>query len=229
MLQGVLSGRVSLPTNSRFLCASTCLRHGETLEFQRYRRWTMRWLWREVVFIPQGEPGRNATIESFNDLWQERVLRRHTCPSLARLRKVNERFLRYYQYKKPHRGLTQKDHGTRFPGILRESLWESLKQISEGFDPEHYVDARGCLNIPVAKGKVSFIRKVNILGKVEINGVQYFIRKKLEGQYIVATIFTRRKKLVIKHDGKTIKTFSFHVKGHIIDPFLKDKKKRQNL
>ncbi len=52
-----------------------------------------------VVFIPQGEPGRNATVESFNDLWQERVLRRHTCPTLARLKRVNKRFLRYYHYK----------------------------------------------------------------------------------------------------------------------------------
>ncbi len=58
---------------------------------------------------------------------------------------------------------------------------------------------------------------------------KYFIRKKLEGQYIVATIFTQRKKLVVKHEGKTIKTFPFPIKGHIIDPLLKDKKKRQIL
>lgn len=182
-----------------------------------------------VVFIPQGEPGRNATVESFNDLWQERVLRRHRCLSLARLKKVNERFLRYYQYKKPHRGLTQKDHGTRFPGVLRDSLWESLKQIPIGFNLEPYLDARGCLDIPVAKGNISFIRKVGTHGKVEINGNQYFIRKKLEGQYLVATIFTQHKKLVVKHEGKTIKTFSFPIKGHIIDSLRKDKKKRQTL
>ncbi|OOP56661.1 MAG: hypothetical protein AYP45_07865 [Candidatus Brocadia carolinensis] len=182
-----------------------------------------------MVFIPQGEPGRNATVESFHDLWQERVLRRHTCPSLARLRKVNERFLLYYQYKKPHRGLTQKNHGARFPGIHRDSLWESLKHTPVGFNLEPYLNAQGCLNIPVAKGKVSFIRKVDTHGKVEINGVEYFIRKKLEGQYIVATVFTQRKNLVVKHEGKTIKTFSFPIKGHIIDPLLKDKKKRQTL
>ena len=181
----------------------------------------------QVVFIPQGEPGRNATIESFNDLWQERVLRRHTCLSLARLRKVNERFLRYYQYQKPHRGLTQKEHSTRFPGILRDSLWESLKHVPIGFSLESYRDIRGGLDFPLAKGKVSFIRKVDAHGKVEINGAQYFIRKKLEGQYLVATIFTQHKNLVIKHENKTIKTFSFPIKGHIIDPLREDKKKQQ--
>ena len=40
-----------------------------------------------LVFIPQGEPGRNASIESFNALWQERVLHRHNCPTLNVLRK----------------------------------------------------------------------------------------------------------------------------------------------
>lgn len=45
-----------------------------------------------VVFIPQGEPGRNATVESFNNLWQERVLRRYTCPTLAVLRKSASNF-----------------------------------------------------------------------------------------------------------------------------------------
>ncbi|KAB2832188.1 MAG: hypothetical protein F9K48_10955 [Candidatus Brocadia sp.] len=108
-------------------------------------------------------------------------------------------------------------------------MWESLKHTPVGFNLEPYLNAQGCLNIPVAKGKVSFIRKVDTHGKVEINGVEYFIRKKLEGQYLVATIFTQRKKLVVKHEGKTIKTFSFPIKGHIIDPLLKDKKKRHTL
>ena len=179
-----------------------------------------------VVFIPQGEPGRNATVESFNDLWQERVLRRHTCPTLTRMRKINERFLWYYQYKKPHRSLTQKGHGTRFPGELRDQVWKSLKHLPGGFTLEPYTDAHGHLNLPIAKGKVSFVRKVDGHGTVEINGVQYFVRRKLEGQYVVATIFTHRKKLVVKHDNRVIKIFSFPIKGHIVDPVFLSKKKQ---
>ena len=49
-----------------------------------------------LVFIPQEEPGRNASVESFNALWQERVLRRHNCPTLIALKRTSERFLRYY-------------------------------------------------------------------------------------------------------------------------------------
>ncbi|MEB2309953.1 MAG: integrase core domain-containing protein [Candidatus Brocadiaceae bacterium] len=179
-----------------------------------------------VVFIPLGEPGRTATVESFNDLWQERVLRRHTCPTLARLRRVNERFLQYYQYEKPHRKLIQKEHGTRFPGVLRDNAWKFLNHLPKRFTLELYRDAQGRLSLPIAKGKISFVRKVDFHGKVEINGVPYFIRRKLEGQYVVTAILTQRKKMVVKHENKIIKTFSFPIKGHIIDSIVVRKKKR---
>ena len=36
------------------------------------------------------------------------------------------------------------------------------------------------------------IRKVDSHGRIDVNGTAYFIRKKLEGQYVVATISTHR-------------------------------------
>jgi hypothetical protein len=185
-----------------------------------------------LVFIPQGEPGRNASVESFNALWQERVLRRHTpacgrqaCPALTALKRKNEQFLRYYHYEKPHRSLTQKEHSTRYPGVLKDHLWKSLRHMPKGFNLEKYKDSNGPLNLPVAKGRVSFIRKIDSHGNIEVNRVTYFIRKKLEGQYVVATIFTHRKRLVVKQDNKIIKSFSFPIKGYIVSPLLPITKK----
>ncbi|MFH1701897.1 MAG: helix-turn-helix domain-containing protein [Nitrospirota bacterium] len=173
-----------------------------------------------LVFIPQGEPVRNASVESFNELWQERVLRRHTCPTLVSLRRTSERFSRYYHYKKPHRALTQKEHGTRFPGILRDQNWRYLRHCPKRFTLDAYIDSSGHLHFPIAKGKVSFNRKVDAHGKIEVNGSSYFIRRKLEGQYVVASIVTHRKRLVIKQGRKIIKSFPFPVEGHIIAPLL---------
>jgi hypothetical protein len=173
-----------------------------------------------LVFIPQGEPGRNALVESFNALWQERVLRRHTCHTLTALRRLSERFLHYYHYEKPHRRLTQREHGTRFPGIFRDRLWSSLRQLPHGFKLDAYKTARGHLNLPIARGKVSFIRKVDSHGRIEVNGSSYFVRRKLEGHYVVATIYTHRKRLVIKSDTKIIKSFSFPIKGRILSHLL---------
>jgi len=174
-----------------------------------------------LVFIPQGEPGRNAAVESFNALWQERVLQRHNCPTIIALRKTSKRFLRYYHYGKPHRRLTAKENGTRFPGILKDQIWKTLRHLPDGFSLEAHIDPKGNLNLPIARGKVSFTRKVDSHGRIDVNGFPYFIRKKLERQYVIATIFTHSKKLVIKHENKIIKSFTFPIKGHIINPVLK--------
>lgn len=179
-----------------------------------------------LVFIPQGEPGRNASVESFNELWQARVIRRHNCPTLSVIRRTSERFLRYYHYKKPHRALTQKEHGTRFPGILRDRNWKYLRHLPKGFTLDTYIDSSGHLHIPIAKGKVSFIRKVDTHGRIEVNGSSYFVRRKLEGQYVVATIIPQRKRLVVKQDKENIKSFTFSLKGHVITPLLAKTKRK---
>jgi hypothetical protein len=176
------------------------------------------------VFIPQGEPGRNASVESFNALWQDRVLTRHNCPTINSLRRINKRFLDYYNYEKPHRGLTHKEHDTRFPGILRDYLWRSLRHIPKGFNLTTYIDSKGNLKLPVTRGKISYVRKVGSDGSIEVNGFPYFIRKKLESQYVIATIFTHRRKLVIKQDNKIIKSFPFSIKDRIDAPLLSYKK-----
>lgn len=182
-----------------------------------------------LVFIPQGEPGRNASIESFNGLWQDRVLRRHTCLTMRNIRKTSKQFLQYYHYEKPNRNLTQEKHETRFPGVLKDNLWKSLVHLPKGFSIDKYINFHGHLNFPIAKGKISFIRKVDSHGNIDVNGSTYFIRKKFEGQYIVATIFTHRKRLVIKQDHRVIKSFSFPIKGHIVSPLIIfTKQKKQN-
>jgi transposase len=182
-----------------------------------------------LVFIPQGEPGRNAAVESFDGLWQERVLHRHRCPTLGALKRTSERFLRYYHYQKPHRGLTQKEHGTRFPGMLRDQIWRSLRHLPKRFDLDGYKDSKGNLHLPVAKGRISFIRKVDAHGRIEVNGSSYFIRKKVERQYVVATIFTHRKRLIVKQENKIIKSFPLPIKGRIITSLLPVPKKNNRI
>jgi len=172
----------------------------------------------EVVFIPPGEPGRNAMVESFNALWQERLLQRHHCPDLRTLRRKSERFLKYYHYDKPHRALTAKDNGTRLPGVLKDTLWPSLRHLPEEFDIQQYKNDKGELHFPIARGRISYIRKVDSSGRIDINGFFYFVRKKLEGQYVVATIFTHRKKLIIKHENKVVKSTPFPIEGRIVKP-----------
>ena len=170
-----------------------------------------------LLFIPPGEPGRNAAVESFNALWQQRVLF-HSCSDLRALRRTSDRFLRYYHLQKPSRSLTLADHGTRFPSVLRDRLWPTLRHLPDRFSLESYIDAHGHLAFPIARGRVSFVRKVDSHGSIEFNGAEYFIRRKLERQYVVATLSTHHRRVFIKHDGRLIKSVPFPFTGRVCDP-----------
>jgi hypothetical protein len=51
-----------------------------------------------------------------------------------------------------------------------------------------------------------------------INAAEYFIRRKLERQYVVAALSAYHRRVFIKYDGKAIKTFPFPFVGKVVDP-----------
>jgi transposase len=170
-----------------------------------------------LLFIPEGEPGRNAHIESFNDLWQERVLR-HRCGDLAALRRINRAFLHFYHFDKPHRALRGSVEGTRLPGDWLERHQPSLGALPRNFDLERYRDRRGRLQLPLASGRISFVRKVNDHGLIQVNARSYFVGKRLSRRYVTATIYPQRRELVIKHERRVYKRYPFPIDESIIAP-----------
>jgi len=173
-----------------------------------------------LLFIPEGEPGRNAHIESFNDLWQERVLR-HRCPDLAALKRTDRAFLRYYHFHKPHRALGVKSDATRYPGEWLELNRAKLRNLPNGFNLHTYRDSRGRLKLPLARGRVSFVRKVDDHGYIKVNAKAYFIGKRKARQYVTATVYTHRKLLVIKYNRLVLKHFDFPVRELLVAPLVR--------
>ena len=172
-----------------------------------------------LLFLPEGEPGRNAHIESFNDLWQERVLR-HACADLAALRRIDRAFLRYYHFAKPHRALQVESDATRYPGQWLELHRGQLHDLPEGFDLRAYRDSQGGLKLPLARGRVSFIRKVNDQGYIRVNAQVLFVGKRQARHYLTATVYTHRQLLVIKHEQRVLKQFIFPVQETLIAPLV---------
>ena len=49
-------------------------------------------------------------------------------------------------------------------------------------------------------------------------GAEYFVSRKLEHQYVLATLSTHHRRVFIKHDGKLIRSDSFPFAGSVIRP-----------
>lgn len=168
-------------------------------------------------FIPPGEPGRNPDIESFNGLWQGRVLWRHRCPALPAVRRTSARFLRYY-HGRPHRKLGVATHGSRFPGVVLAAARDQLRPLPAGFSLDRYRDRQGHLQLPLARGRISFVRRVAGTGTVDLPGGTYRVGRRLAGQYVVATLYTHRRELVVKLDGRVVRRFPCPIAEKVVAP-----------
>lgn len=173
----------------------------------------------EVRFIPMGEPGRNADVESFNALWQERVLHRFETPGLARLARVSDRFERWFMDERPHPKLTVAAHGTRFPGALLASLDGELRHIPVGFSLDAYRDADGELRLPLARGRISWVRRVAEDGELRIIDHRLRLRR-AANEYVVATLATGRDELTVQLDGRIIGTYRHPIDEQVIRPLV---------
>ena len=171
-----------------------------------------------LVFVPPGEPGRNQLVESFNHWWQERVLaRRHA--DLRHLRQFSHGYWRFYHDRKPHRALTVAQDGTRYPGEWLRLHHPQLRWLPADFALEPYRGRRG--QLPVARGRVSWIQCVDADGCISVNARPYHVGKRRTGEYVQATLFTHRQRLVVyAANGRRLKRFRFPIREEIIDPIL---------
>jgi len=152
----------------------------------------------ELVFIPEGEPFRNGSVENFNGWFQERLLAiplrgpAHVRRELKVLMEICFREhvhpqLGFRTSREVRRGL----HPRRLPANFQAHLHP----------------------MPVAIGKISFIRKVRRSGRITILGVKVRAGKRLRGYYVQAILYTRKAKLKIHHGSKLIKTIDFPMRG----------------
>jgi len=168
-------------------------------------------------FIAPGEPGRNPDIESFNGLWEARVLWRHRCPDLPALRRTSARFGRFY-HARPHRQLRVATHGSRCPGAVLAAARGQLRALPRGFSLAPYRDAQGQLQLPLARGRLSFVRRVDAAGTIALPGGTFRVGRRLAGQYVVATLYTHRRELVVKLEGRVLKRFPVPLREPVVAP-----------
>lgn len=148
----------------------------------------------EVLFIPEGKPYHNGSVEQFNGWFQPLLLERpYRRPADVRRQvnhlttAVNERHVH------AHLG-----HRTAV-AYRRGKQLRMLPANCQLHQEKH----------PVSVGKVSFIRLVKSNGTINLLSQQFKISRRLKFQYIKVTLYTKQQVLKVYHKGRLVKQFDY--------------------
>jgi putative transposase len=155
----------------------------------------------EVWFIPMREPWRNGVIEKFNDIWQDKFLRRVDLHSEIELRAGNltfeERHNARYRYSKL---------GGKTPAQALEASGIELRFPSELRAPQ----------CPLARpdsGRYHLVRFVRSDGKLNVFGESFPAPPETIYEYVRLTIDVERQRLGVFLDGKQIDDHGYSLRS----------------
>jgi hypothetical protein len=156
-----------------------CLRHGVS-----------------PVFIPEGEPQFNGSVENFNGWFQDPLFQHHfTRP--GDLRRELRRLQEAVNTQHVHPRL-----GGQTPAQHRRGL--RLQKL-----PASFVVPTG--RLPLAAGRVTFIRRVSIAGTVTALSQSFRVGKKHRGLYLRLVLDTGRGKLTASLNGRVLKRWPYQL------------------
>lgn len=151
----------------------------------------------QPVFIPEGQPQRNGSVEHFNG-WFQPVLLRQDFPNVAAVRREVRRLLTTTNERHVHQRL-----GFKTPQQFRRS--KRFRRLPANFviDFDH---------IPVTVGKIWFIRWVLVTGYVDILGESVKVGRRYRYRYVKAILETHPQRLKVYCNGQLIKQCPFKLR-----------------
>jgi len=152
----------------------------------------------EPVFIPPARPQRNGSVEHFNGWFQPRLFQRHYT-RLSTLKCELQRL----------QDTVNTQHVQRRLGGLTPTQYRRRGKLQKL--PPHYTLPTEPL--PIAAGRVTFIRHVTLNGKVHVLSQAFKVGKRLKGEYVKVVLDTRRAHLTVYRQGHVFKRWPY--------PFLK--------
>ncbi len=151
----------------------------------------------QAVFIPEAEPQRNGAVENWNG-WFQPILLGRSFSNPARVRRELIRLLASAndQHIHPHLGYKTASQFRRTKRLRTLPANFSLPQPS----------------IPLAMGKVIFVRRVGIQGRIDILGESVKVGKRRRFHYVRAILDTKTQTLKIYQNGRLIHLQSFKLR-----------------
>ena len=152
----------------------------------------------EPIFIPPARPQYNGSVENFNGWFQPRLFQRHFT-RISALKRELQRL----------QDTVNTQHVQRRLGGLTPEQYRRRKQLQKL--PPRFVVSTDPL--PIAAGRVTFIRQVTIHGKIHLLSQTFCVGKRLKGQYVKVILDTQRAQLTVYVKGRIFKRWTY--------PFLK--------
>lgn len=165
--------------------------------FSRFVRLAL-YLGIEVIFIAPSKPWMNGSVESANGEFDSRFWKKEEFNDLKDIRRKSRTF-----YKKENEFNEWKLRGKNLKHL------QPIRRLKGDVS----IDRN---NIPLVTGKVHFIRVVNSEGEINVLNEFFGIGKAYTGEYIWATIDTRKELLTIQYNDENlvvqkITSFSFEI------------------
>jgi putative transposase len=150
----------------------------------------------EVVFIPVGEPWRNAVVESFNDTYNRRFFRRQFFRSYLQLRAQSKNFEIFH------------NQNHRYGYLQGSTPFQFLQDA--GFKP---LFAPPKFTLPkisyIPDGTISIIRFIRSDRKLDIWGENFQLPQSSVYSYVRAKIITHLHEIQVFHGEDLVAVFSY--------------------
>lgn len=152
----------------------------------------------ELTYIPEHEPWRNGSVEQFNGWLQERVfaIQLH---SPAQVRRELAAMMNSCFQEHIH------------PQLNFQTTAQVRRTLTAHTLPHNFRWHQQPL--PVAIGRVVFIRRVRPSGRITVLGLKFRVGKRFAHQYVAAKLYTRTMTLKVHHHGQLLKQFAFPFVG----------------
>lgn len=151
----------------------------------------------QPVFIPEGQPQRNGSVENFNG-WFQPVLLRQNFRTMAAVQREVRRLVTATNEQHVHQSL-----GFKTPIQFRRN--KRFRRLPAKF-------ALDFEQIPVAVGKILLIRWVPVTGYVDILGESFKVGRRYRYRYVKALIETHPQRLKVYCNGQLIKQCAFKLR-----------------
>lgn len=150
----------------------------------------------EAVFIPEGEPQFNGSVENFNGWFQPRLFD-HRFHRPWDLRRELARLQEAVNTQHIHPQLGGKTPAQHRQGLRLQKLPASFVVPTE--------------RLPLAAGRVTFIRRVTVAGTVTLLSKKFRVGKKHKGLYLRLMVDTGRGWLTAYLNGRIVKRWPYQL------------------